>query len=79
MLLVNVVLLSNLEVEDKGRCWYGRNYDAKSMRVIINSSRVNYKTRGLGCEFSPVENMVYSNGRLLWIIKFSNFEILGFN
>ena len=47
-LLINVVMLSNREVKDKGRCSYGRNHDEKSARVVINSSRENYKTRGLG-------------------------------
>jgi hypothetical protein len=47
-LLINVVMLSNREVKDKGKCSYGRNCDEKSTRVVINSSRENYKTRGLG-------------------------------
>jgi hypothetical protein len=47
-LLINVVMLSNREVKHKGRCSYGRNYDEKSARVVINSSGENYITRGLG-------------------------------
>lgn len=46
-LLINI-MLSNREVKYKGRCSYWRNYDEKSTRIVINSSRENYKTRGLG-------------------------------
>jgi hypothetical protein len=47
-LLINVVILSNLEVKDKGRCSYGRNFDVNSKKKVTNNIRVNYKTRGLG-------------------------------
>ena len=47
-LLINAVVLSNREVKDRDRCSYGRKYDENSTRIVINSSRGNYKTRGLG-------------------------------
>jgi len=103
-LLISVVMLSNRVVKDKRKCSYGRNCDEKSTRIVINSSRVNYKTGGrgsfiyftyfsclgltnlqcgIGLPLAVVVSFrlctVYSNGRLLWIIKFSNFEILGLN